>query len=230
MSTLQDIGRQFRFGFNMASGSVRSMWGDPDAWIASIRTFEMEDRQAWPAPGGILFVGSSSFTLWGTLEADMAPLPVLNRGFGGARLADVLRYAERIVIPYCPRLIVLFAGTNDIAWPRPASAQQLFEGYLAIERCIHSWLPDVPLYYIAITPTIARWRYWPIAQEANRLICEHTHDDPRLRFIDLSGRLLGPDGRPNRALFRADGLHPNARGYAEWTAAIKPVLQAAMAA
>jgi lysophospholipase L1-like esterase len=213
---------------NMASGMTRSFWNDPNAWDASIRSFEAQDHRQPPAPGRIVFVGSSSFTFWSTLERDMAPLPVLNRGFGGARMQDVVHYADRIVLPYRPRAVVLFTGTNDIAWPKPTSAQQVYEGYLAFVRCVHSILPETPIYFVAITPTPARWRYWPIVQEVNRLIRERTQSDPRLHFIDLTDHLLGPNGKPDRSLYRFDRLHPSRKGYAKWTAVIKPVLEADM--
>jgi len=207
-------------------GTTRSFWNDPNAWESSIRRFETEDHRHPPEPGRIVFIGSSSFTLWADMERDLSPLPVLNRGFGGARMQDVLRYAERVVLPYRPCAVVLFAGTNDIAWPKPAGPNQVYESYLAFVHCIHSRLPEVPIYYVGITPTLARWEYWPIAQEANRLIREDTLTDPRLRFIDLTDHLLGPDGKPDRSLYRFDKLHPNRKGYAKWTAVIKPILQA----
>ncbi len=210
----------------MASGMLRSSFGDPKAWEASIRLFERRDRLHPPRPGGIVFTGSSSITFWDTLERDMAPLPVLNRGFGGARMADVVRYAGRTVLPYRPKAVVLFAGTNDIAWPNPASAQQILDGYRAFVACIQEALPEAPIYYVSITPAPSRWRYWPIVQEANRLIREHTRTDPLLSFIDLTDAILGPDGRPQRSLFRSDRLHPNAKGYQRWTAVIQPVLMA----
>jgi lysophospholipase L1-like esterase len=212
--------------FNMFLGGIRSSWNDPNAWEASIRAFEEQDRRQPPSPGLILFAGSSSFTFWSTLEKDMAPLPVLNRGFGGARMQDVVHYAERIIFPYRPRAVVLFAGTNDISGPKPASAQQVFDCYLVFVQRVRSKLPEVPIYFVAITPTPSRWKYWPIVQEANRLIREHTQSDPSLRFIDLSDHLLGTDGKPDRSLFRFDHLHPNAKGYVKWTAVIKPVLTA----
>ena len=213
---------------NMFLGMTRSFWNDPRAWEASIRSYEAQDHRQPPAAGRIVFTGSSSFTFWSTLEGDMAPLPVLNRGFGGARMQDVVHYADRIVLPYRPRAVVLFAGTNDITWPKPATAHQVYDGYLAFIQCVHSILPETPIYFVAITPTPARWRYWLIAQEANRLICGQTRSDPRLHFIDLTAHLLGPDGKPDRSLYRFDGLHPNRKGYARWTAVIKPALEAEM--
>jgi len=160
------------------------------------------------------------------LTQDMAPLPVLNRGFGGSRMADVVHYTERIVRPCHPRAVVLFAGTNDIADPKPATARQVFEGYLAFVSAVQALLPGTPIYYISITPTPLRWKYWSIVQEANRLVKAHTGTDPALHYIDITGAFMRPDGRPDRRLFRRDRLHPNTRGYQQWTALIKPVLLA----
>lgn len=226
MTTWDRIKKQWMDTVNMMSGIIRSFRNDPDAWERSIRTFEAQDHRCPPAPGRIVFTGSSSFTLWSTMEQDLAPLPVLNRGFGGARLQDVIHYADRVILSYRPRAIVLFAGTNDIAWPKPATARQVYEGYLAFINLVQSTLPETPIYFVAITPTPSRWQYWPIVQEANYLIEEHTRQDPCLRFIDLTDQLLGPDGKPERSLYRGDRLHPNAKGYAKWTAVIKPRLMA----
>ena len=209
----------------MLLGVMRAASGDPNAWEASIAKFEARDRVRPPAQGGIVFTGSSSFTLWSTLEADMAPLHVINRGFGGAMITDVVRYVDRIVLPYRPRGVVLFAGTNDIAGPRPATPQHIAANFRAFTAQIHAALPEALVFYVGITPTPARWKYWPIAAEANRLIQETVHADPRLRFIDLTDSLLGPDGAPDRAFYRMDGLHPSKRGYVLWASGIKPVLE-----
>ncbi len=226
MNLWQKIKKRLRDNFNIISGMIRSSRNDPDAWEASIRTFEEQDRRQPPEPDMIVFTGSSSFTLWSTMEQDLAPLPVLNRGFGGARMQDVVHYAGRVVLPYHPRAVVLFAGTNDIAWPKPATAQQVYEGYLAFVQCVQAGLHETPIYFVSITPTPSRWEFWHIAQEANRLIEEHTQSDPRLHFIDLTDQLLGPDGKPDRSLYRFDRLHPNPKGYLKWTAVIKPRLMA----
>jgi lysophospholipase L1-like esterase len=218
--------KQFTVWFNMFSGMIRSIWNNPNAWEASIRSFEAQDRRQSPPADVIVFTGSSSFTLWSTMEQDLAPLPVLNRGFGGARMPDVLRYARRIVLPYRPRAVVLFAGTNDIAPPKPATAQQVYEGYLEFIQLVRSKFPEIPIYFVAITPSLLRWELWPVVQEANGLILQHTQSDPCLRFIDLTDHLLGTDGKPDRSLYRFDKLHPNQKGYAKWTAVIKPVLTA----
>jgi lysophospholipase L1-like esterase len=156
----------------------------------------------------------------------MAPLPVINRGFGGSRLNAVVYYAPRTVVAYRPCAVVLFAGTNDLAGLKPKTAQEVFDGYRAFVAAVHAALPDTPIYYISITPTPSRWKLWPIVQEANRLICAYTTADPRLHFIDMTNVILGTNGQPDRSLFRLDRLHPSQKGYAIWAAKIKPILLA----
>jgi lysophospholipase L1-like esterase len=138
-------------------------------------------------------------------------------------------YAPRIVVAYRPRAVVLFAGTNDIAGSKPKTAQEVFDGYRAFVQVVHAALPATPIYYISITPAPSRRKYWPAVQEANRLIRACTETDSRLHYIDLTGAILQPDGQPDRSLFRIDRLHPNKKGYAVWTANIKPILQADLA-
>ncbi len=203
-----------------------SLSSDPAAWEPYIQKFEAHDRQQPPPTNVVVFTGSSSITFWSTLEQDMAPLPVINRGFGGSHMNDVVYYAPRIVVAYRPRAVVLFAGTNDIAGSKPKTAQEVFDGYRAFVKVIHAALPDTPIYYISITPTPSRWKLWPIVQEANRLIGAHAATDPRLHYIDMTDVILGADGKPDRSLFRIDRLHPNKKGYAVWTAKIKPILLA----
>ena len=226
MKTKPTFRQQFLDGMDMIVSIIKSARGDPDAWDTSINKFEAQDQLHPPVKNAIVFVGSSSFTFWSTLEQDMAPLPVINRGFGGARLPDVLHNTERIVLPYHPRAVVLFAGTNDISGSKPASARQIYDGYLDFVQRVRTTLPETIIYFVAITPTPARWKYWPIAAEANRLIQKHTQNDPNLRFIDLTDQLLGANGKPDRSLYRADRLHPNSKGYTKWAAVIKPQLEA----
>ncbi len=199
---------------------------DPTVWAGEIAKFKKADARNPPSEGIIVFTGSSSIDLWSTLEKDMAPLPVINRGFGGSKIKQVAYYVDQIVTPYHPRAVVLFAGTNDIAWPKPKTAQQVYEGYVELVRNVHAALPETPIYCIGITPAPSRRQYWPIVQEANRLIEAHTRTDPRLRYIDLTDRLLLANGEPNTKLYRIDKLHPNAAGYRAWTSVIKPILQA----
>jgi len=209
---------------DMANGLMRQSYGDADAWRASIGRFEAEDKVNPPAPGGIVFTGGAPFTFWTTLKKDMAPLPVINRGFGGAMMNDVIRYADRIVTPYKPRAVVLSAGANDIAGPRAKSAERVARLFGDLVERLHKSLPDALIFYVAITPTPADWKWWPIANEANRLISEIVAADARLRLIDLNDLLLDANKMPNRSLYGSDGLL-NDRGYELWASRLKPALE-----
>jgi lysophospholipase L1-like esterase len=207
-----------------------SLSSEPNTWEWAISRFEAEDRRRPPPAAPIVFTGSSSITFWETLAQDMAPLTVLNRGFGGSKIDQVVRYAPRIVIPYGPRAVVLFAGTNDIAGRQPKTALQVREGFRAFVDTVRRALPEAPIYYISITPTPSRWKHWPAVCEANEMIRKDTIGSRALHYIDLTAAILAPDGKPRRELYRRDRLHPNQMGYAVWTSIIKPALVADLSA
>lgn len=225
MNIWQKTRRFFAEGVEIIRMIRSSTSADPDAWEWAIARFEAEDRRHPPPRRAIVFTGSSSITLWNTLAQDMAPLPVINRGFGGSGIDQVARYVNRIVVPYDPQAIVLFAGTNDLSGRQPKTAQQVYQGYRAFVGNVRAALAETPIYYISITPTPSRWALWPVMCEANDLIrARATTAADHLHFIDLTPAILGPDGTPRRELYRIDRLHPSAKGYAVWTANIKPLL------
>jgi hypothetical protein len=132
-------------GYRIIHEMPKALKADPEAYREDMDRFAREDHTDPPPPDVIVFTGSSSITFWETLKKDMAPLPVLNRAFGGSRLRDVVYWAERAVIPYDPRAVVLFAGTNDLSGTKPKTSQEVFAGYLAFVRVIHASLPGVPI-------------------------------------------------------------------------------------
>jgi len=197
-------------------------------FAAEIAAFEAADKQKPPPSGGLLFLGSSSIRLWTTLAQDFPGLPVLNRGFGGSQIADSVRYADRIVFPYKPRMMVFYAGTNDInAGKSPAEVMQDFEAFV---KEVHAALPDTRIAYISINPSIARWSQEAKQLEANRLIRRFVRKAAsrtlKLSYLDSHARLLSAEGKPRPEILRADGLHLNARGYREWTLILKPQIEA----
>ena len=205
---------------------VKHAKDDPTVWEREIRRLEKFDRIRPPRPAAIHFVGSSSFRYWKSLTEDMAPLSVLNRGFGGSQIHDVTYYVQRIVVPFQPRAIVFYAGENDLAgvlWSRQKSPEDVRLAFAKFCGTTHALLPDVPIYFISIKPPKARRKHWPTMQEANRLVREHCCTDSRLHYIDVVPALLDDAGNPQLDVFRWDGLHYNEKGYAIWAAIIKPI-------
>jgi len=227
MATLKKIGLGFLVLVLLACGIAGYfLWamGNAAFWESSIRRYEEADRAHPPEPGSIVFTGSSSIRFWHTLADDMKPLDVINRGFGGSEIAHVNQYAARIVIPYRPRAVVLYAGENDLSWPWSKSPETVLGDFKRFVEIIHSQLPDAWIFYVSIKPTPLRWNNWKTLQAANRMIERYSHTQARVQFIDVSAAMLNARGQPRRELFRWDRLHMNAKGYALWTATIKPVL------
>lgn len=197
---------------------------NPKQWEADIAAFEEESRQNPLPEDAAVFVGSSSIRLWSSLKEDMSPIPVIQRGFGGSKLFDAIYYVDRIIIPYDPKALVVFSGSNDIAGESPKSADQVVQLYRQFVETVHKKLPDLPIYYIAISPTKSRWEHREIVFETNKQIAEIASQDDRLFFIDTASALLNDQGEPEDAYFIEDNLHLSEEGYRVWTSIIKPVL------
>ena len=191
-------------------------------WENQIRRFEEQDRQQMPPRDGFLFVGSSSIVGW-KLEKHFPDLPVINRGFGGSDLSDSVAFAERIVIPYHPRVVVLYAGDNDIAHNK--TPLTVLADYRAFADKVRAALPNTKLVFIAIKPSIRRWHLVEQMREANRLIKEVADADPLQEFLDIDPLMIGDDGKPKAELFKPDGLHLNEDGYQLWSSLLRPHLK-----
>ena len=192
---------------------------EPSQWEPEISAFEKSDRTNPPPKHPILFVGSSSIRLWKTLAEDFKGYPVLNRGFGGSLVSDSTAFADRIVTPYEPSLIFLYAGDNDVAAEH--TAEQILRDFKEFVAAVRSKLPSTPIAFIAIKPSPSRWQYIDTIKAANRLISEYVKSDKRLTYVDTFSKMLDGDGKPREELFIADKLHMNAQGYAIWTEAVK---------
>ncbi len=194
---------------------------EENRWEPKIRQFEEQDKKEMPPAGGILFVGSSSIVGWKVDEC-FPGLPVINRGFGGSQIADSVHFADRIVLPYRPKIIVLYAGDNDTAAGK--SPEQVLRDYRQFVKKVHDGLPETRIVFVAIKPSIRRWNLVDEMREANRLIRAATEKDKRLVYVDIDGPMIGDDGKPRPELFKRDGLHLNAEGYKLWSARVLPHL------
>jgi lysophospholipase L1-like esterase len=194
---------------------------DPLVWEDAIRELESDTAGRYAPGQGVVFIGSSSIRLWRTLEDDMAPIPVIQHGFGGAKFNDVVHYADRLVSAYQPLAVVLFAGTNDIDPAASKAPEALLASYQAFVSRVRSQQPDLPVFYIGITPSPRRWSVWPIAQATNELIQQWSAADPNLHFIDTGAALMDSVGEPDPDNYMFDGLHLSESGYAIWRRIIR---------
>jgi hypothetical protein len=207
----------------IACSPVRKYEKQPDvlAWENDIRQFEQLDRTEKYPDNAIIFAGSSSIRMWSTLANDMAPYPVIQRGYGGAKLSDFAVYVDRIIAPNPCRAIVLFVA-NDITGGEsdksPEEVAKLFRYILSTIRKSH---PDTPVFWIAITPTVSRWNAWSEISKANDRIRKVCEKNKNTWFIRTDYAFLDEDRKPRTNLFIDDKLHLNQQGYAIWTGIIK---------
>jgi lysophospholipase L1-like esterase len=209
-----------------ASANEARVDPDPNRFAGEIKAFaEWDSKNAVPAEP-VLFAGSSTARMWRTHES-FPDLPVVNRGFGGSHISDVIHYTEQVVLPYKPKVIVFYAGDNDIAGGK--SAQRVADDYRQFVTLVHAKLPAVRIIFISIKPSGQRWSLWPEANKANALIRDFCKQNERLFFADLATPLLDADGKPKADLFLADQLHLNPQGYALWAKALRPILSEVLA-
>ncbi len=195
-----------------------------DFFEDAIVAFEEADKKSPPPERPIVFVGSSSIRFWTSLREDMGDLPVLNRGFGGSQMNHVVYNAHRIITAYEPRMVVVYAGDNDLAEGTGKTAEHVLADYRELVKRVHARVSDARIYFLAIKPSKRRWERWPEMRRANSLIEAETITDPRLGYIDTASVLLDESGEPRDDVFIIDGLHMNARGYDAWTDVVRPVI------
>jgi len=187
-----------------------------------IAAYEAADKTNPPPVGAIEFTGASGIRMWKTLEKDYPEYKVFNRGFGGCETADCVYFAERIVIPYKPKLIVIQAGGNDINAGK--SPEQVAADFKAFVEKVRAKLPDVRIAYLSMNPSPSRWAQREKQQKGNALIKAYIGAGKNLDYIDFWGAMLGPDGLPREDLFIADKLHNNEAGYKIRAEVVRPHL------
>lgn len=206
----------------------KSATKDPaQRWEENIRQFEQWDSKNTFPSDAVLFVGSSSIRMWPTREC-FEGFSVINRGFGGSQTSDVNYYADRIVLPYKPRVIVFYAGDNDIAAGK--DAQRVFDDYKKFVALVHEKLPATRIIYVGIKPSRNRWSLWPEMNRANMMIKDFSEKNGQLFYFDSASPIMGSDGKPDIILFRNDRLHLNDKGYKAWTKPLRPIIEKAFEA
>jgi lysophospholipase L1-like esterase len=197
---------------------------EPDSaakWEAEIQKFEAADKEHPPEEGGVLFVGSSSIRLW-DVENSFPELKPLNRGFGGSQYSDVVHYAERIVVTYKPRVIVLYSGDNDIAGGK--TADEVVADVAKLLAVVEKQLPEAHVVILPIKPSVARWKLWTTMQKANAGMKKLAGARDKWHYADTATPVLGDDGQPRRELFVEDGLHLNDKGYELWSRIVQEAI------
>lgn len=193
-------------------------------FYSEIEAFKKQDKLSPPPANSIVFVGSSSFKLWPNVQEDFPGYTIINRGFGGSSLPDVIRYASDIIISYKPKQVVIYCGENDFT-ADGVNAEIVFDRFTTLFEIVRKDLPKAHILFVSIKPSPSRTKYLPEMVKANAMIKNFLKNNRRTRYVDVYSRMLLEDGTPMPDIFKADKLHMNETGYKIWQKAIKPHLK-----
>lgn len=189
-----------------------------------IQAFKQLDSSNMPPGNAILFVGSSSFTKWKDVQEYFPSYKIVNRGFGGSTLPDVIRYAGDVIAPYHAKQIVIYCGENDLASSDTVTAAEVFRRFKTLFSIIRKNDPAMPVAFVSLKPSPSRRQLWPKMVQANRLIKNYLATKRKTAFIDVYSKMFNKNGTVMQDIFIEDNLHMNAKGYRIWQKAITPYL------
>jgi lysophospholipase L1-like esterase len=207
----------------LAQTSAPATRAGSEKWEPDIRKFEASDAKSMPASGGLLFVGSSTIRFWKTSEAFSEFGNVINRGFGGSEMIDSATFAPRIILPYKPKVVVVYAGDNDLA--AGTTPEQVDDSFHTLLHEVHGALPETKLVILSAKVSHARLKIRDKTEALNKLFqADAAASGGWVTYVDIVPLLLDEQGQPIRKLFRIDGLHMSDAGYAKVNEKLRPVL------
>ena len=190
-------------------------------WEAEILRFDSLNAVEKHGQDAILFIGSSYIRLWKNIREDLKYDDIIHRGFGGSNLADVSYYAKQLIYPHQPKAIFLYVGNDIVGGSRDKTPLQVLELFKYVVQIIRAKYPEIPITWLAISPSEKRWSVWNNIQETNNLIKTYCSSKEGLYFISATEKFIGKDNKPDSSLFLEDKLHYNERGYSLWGKSIR---------
>jgi len=204
-------------GVLMAQEQKPAFWED-------IRDFKKADSVAPPPKNAILFIGSSSFTMWKDVQEYFPQYKIINRGFGGSTLLDQVRYINDIVVPYKPKQVIIYCGENDLASSDTVDGKDVARRFQRLFTIIRNKFPKTQVSYISMKPSPSRELLLKKMRSGNDQIKKYLSTKKRTAFIDVYKEMIDDEGKPRTDIFLEDNLHMNKAGYAIWKKAIEPYL------
>ena len=191
-------------------------------FAAEIQAFKTQDSLQMPAKKLILFVGSSSFTKWTDVQEYFKHQTIINRGFGGSSLTDVIYYVNEVIYPYDPKQIVIYCGENDLAAHKDNNADTVVNRFKRLYSLIRAKYPKVSVLYVSMKPSPSRRHLFGQIVSANGQIRDFLEFEPNTYYVDVYNSMLMRDGQPDVSLFTSDSLHMNPKGYKLWKKILDP--------
>ena len=187
--------------------------------------FQKSDSIVMPPMGQIVFAGSSSFTKWKDVAMYFPGYPIINRGFGGASLVDLIYYVDDAIIKYQPRQVFIYCGENDIADVNTVSPATVLGRFKTLHGILLKKLPRATkIVFVSLKPSIARWHLESKFSEANQLIQAYIATQKNIQYLDVHTLMLDENKEVLKDIFIADKLHMNPKGYLIWQKAFAPYL------
>lgn len=204
--------------------AFQSVYAQQQPFYDEIQQFKKQDSISFLPKNAILFVGSSSFQKWKDVQSYFPDYTIINRGFGGSALPDVIRYAEDIITPYYPKQVLIYCGDNDLAASDTVTPQMVASRFKTLFHIIRKSLPKANIAFVSIKPSPSRKHLMPKMKQANLLINSFLSKQNNTSFIDVFHPMLLAGEKPMPGIFLEDSLHMNAKGYAIWEKVIRPHL------
>ena len=192
-----------------------------DRWGEEIEKMKAKAAAETHPADAILFLGSSSIRLWDGIGQDMAPYHPIQRGYGGAKFADLAVFAEELVAPHPYRAVVIFVGNDVTGKATDATVAQVVDWFQRVAQAAQRRQPGAPVFCVEITPTPSRWAAWDKIQAVNAALKAACEAQTGWHFIETAPSYLDSQGQPRPELFKKDRLHQNEIGYALWSKLIK---------
>lgn len=192
-------------------------------WEDAVRAFEKQAQISPPPPSAVLFTGSSTITMWSSIAQDFPFVAVINRGFGGSQMQDLLVFADRIINSCRPAGVVIYSGDNDLAAGK--TPEEVVGAARGVLRKIRKGSGNIPVAFIGPKPSPSRWSLAKAIHETNDRLRTWLLSEPQARYVDVRPVMLGRDGNPRDELFGPDNLHMSRAGYEEWIRVLTPVIR-----
>lgn len=204
--------------YSVAQNQCPPFWNE-------IQQFKKADSAVKPAEKPILLIGSSSFTRWNDVQEQFPGYTIVNRGFGGSQLTDVIRYFYDVVMPYAPKQVVIYCGENDFAASPTLSTETVVNRFKTLFGMIRQNYPQATIHYVSMKPSPSRVALLDKFQQANKEIGAFLKSQKNAGFIDVYAAMLDANGKVRTDIFVGDNLHMNAEGYRIWQKILQPYLK-----
>lgn len=193
--------------------TVATLNSSPDAWAKEIDAYARQDRSSKLPDKPLVVVGGRRVKLWRGLEDLLAPQPVLMRGLGDATVDDLIHNYERLIGFYRPGAVVLLPSSSEFHIRANNNAEGLAMGIEQLVELNAEHAADSTFYVITPLKTPLYESDDHTVEETTRLLNEWAATQDHVEILDANRLLVMPDGRPNPAYYRADGINLNEHGY-----------------